>query len=146
MNIAIGSDHAAFLLKEEIKKFLIENGHNVKDFGANSCHNPVDYPDIAQEVAKVVANCEFEKGIILCGTGIGASIAANKVKGIRAALCNDVVSAKLSREHNDANILAMGGRIIGSLTANEIVKAWLVAEFKGDRHQRRLDKIKKIEE
>lgn len=144
MNIAIGSDHGGYILKEEIKLWLTEKGYKFEDFGAYSLDS-CDYPDIAYKVAKAVAEGSCSKGVIVCGTGIGVSIAANKVPGIRAALCHDTFSAKASREHNDANILTMGERVIGRGLALEILEAWLGASFAGGRHQRRLDLIGSIE-
>ncbi len=143
--IAIGSDHGGFELKEEIKKYLMEKGYNVKDFGVE---NPVsvDYPDIAHPVCTSIVNGECEKGILICGTGIGISISANKVKGIRAALCGDCFSARMAKEHNNANVIALGGRVIGVNLALEIVDAWLSAQFEGGRHQNRVDKIHAIEQ
>lgn len=142
--LAIGSDHGGYNLKEEIKKYLSENGIEFKDFGTYSTES-VDYPDIASKVAHAVADGQCSKGIIICGTGIGISIAANKVKGIRAALCSDVFSAKMSREHNDANILALGERVTGPGLARMIVETWLSTEFAGGRHQRRIQKITDME-
>lgn len=144
MQIAIGSDHGGWQLKETVKAVLDELKIPYRDFGTFS-RESVDYPDIALAVAEAVAAGEYDKGVIICGTGIGVSIAANKVPGIRAALCHDVFSAKATREHNDANILTMGERVIGPGLAAEIVKAWLGAEFTGGRHQRRVDKITAIE-
>jgi ribose 5-phosphate isomerase B len=145
MKIAIGSDHGGLELKNIVSQWLQENQYEVKDYGtydAQSC----DYPDIAVEVSKAVAAGEFERGILVCGTGIGMSIAANKVHGIRAALCHDAYSAKMSREHNDANILVLGQRVTGCGLALFIVETWLDTAFAGDRHQRRVDKLNKIEE
>ena len=137
--IAIASDHGGFELKQEIRKYLDERNIPYKDFGTNSTDS-CDYPVYAKEVAHAVANKEFEKGILICGTGIGISIAANKVKGIRAALCHDCFSAQATREHNDANILAMGGRVIGAGLALKIVDTFLNTEFSNDeRHKRRID-------
>lgn len=140
MIIALGSDHAGFPLKEEIKDHLQQKGIKYRDYG---CYSPesVDYPDIAETVALAVVQGQCDKGILVCGTGIGVSIAANKVPGIRAALCGDVFSAKAAVEHNDANILTMGQRVTGPGLAMEIVDAWLAASFLGDRHKRRVDKI-----
>ena len=139
--IAIASDHGGFELKEEIKKYLDENHIEYRDFGTNSKAS-CDYPAYAKEVARAVANKRFEKGILICGTGIGISIAANKVKGIRAALCHDCFSAQATREHNDANILAMGGRVIGPGLAIKIVDTFLNTEFSNDeRHMRRIRMI-----
>ncbi len=137
--IAIASDHGGFELKQEIRKYLDERNIPYKDFGTNSTDS-CDYPVYAKEVAHAVANKEFEKGILICGTGIGISIAANKVKGIRAALCHDCFSAQATREHNNANILAMGGRVIGAGLALKIVETFLNTEFSNDeRHIRRID-------
>lgn len=144
MKIAIGSDHAGFKLKEEIKKFLEEKGIEVVDFGTNS-EEKVDYPDYAIPLAESVAKGEETFGILICGTGIGMSIAANKVKGIRASLVSDVYSAHSAREHNNANILCMGGRVLGTELAKEITNAWLNAEFLGGRHERRINKIAEYE-
>lgn len=139
--IGIGSDHGGFHLKQEIIKYLEENKIQFKDYGIYN-ENSVDYPIYAKAVAKDVANNTLEKGILICGTGIGISIAANKVKGVRCALCHDVFSAKATREHNNANILAMGERVIGTGLALEIVKAFLETEFSNDeRHIRRIDLI-----
>lgn len=145
MKIAIGSDHAGYMLKEELKRWLEEWNISYHDFGTHS-PDRVDYPDYGILVARAVAKGGFEKGILICGTGIGMSIVANKVKGIRAALCRDPYEAKLSREHNDSNILALGGRILGFDLAKEIVRVWLTTEFLGGRHKVRLEKISMIEE
>lgn len=145
MKIAVGCDHGAFELKQEIIKFLESENHEVKDFGTyttDSC----DYPDIALPVAEAVAAKEYEFGILVCGTGIGIGIAANKVPGIRAALCSDTFSAHATREHNNANILTMGQRVVGVGLALDIVKTFITSEFEGDRHQNRIDKITAIEE
>jgi ribose 5-phosphate isomerase B len=146
MKIAIGSDHGGYWLKENLKIFLKTLKIDYKDFGCIS-EEAVDYPDVALKVSNEVKNGKYEKGILICGTGIGMSIVANKIKGIRAALCSDVFSAKMTREHNDANILTLGGRVIGSGLAREIVKAWLFSDFSNvKRHINRINKIKKIEE
>lgn len=145
MKIAIGCDHGGFNLKTEIIKHLKAKNIELKDFGTytvDSC----DYPDIAKEVAKEVAKREFDFGILVCGTGIGISIAANKVPGIRAALCHDTFSAHATREHNNANILTLGERVVGVGLALDIVDTFLNSKFQGERHQRRIDKITKIEE
>lgn len=142
--IAIGSDHGGFKLKAEIIKYLQENGYEVKDFGT-FCTESADYPDFGHAVAKSVRDGECQRGIVICGTGIGISVAANKVPGIRAALCTDSFMAKMSREHNDANILALGERVIGVGLALDIVETWLKTEFAGDRHRYRLNKISDIE-
>lgn len=142
--IALGADHGGYELKEAIKKHLEERGIEYKDFGTNSTES-VDYAPIAATTARAVANGECEKGILCCGTGIGISMAANKVKGIRAACCSDYFSAKYTRLHNDANILAMGGRVVGVGLALELVDVFLDTEFEGGRHQRRIDQITAIE-
>ena len=145
MKIAIGADHGGFELKEEIKKYLVENSYEVKDFGTYSTES-CDYPDFALPVAESVANNEYEFGILICGTGIGIGIAANKVPGIRAALCSDTFSAHATREHNDANILTMGQRVVGPGLALDIVKTFLTSKFEGGRHIKRIEKITEIEQ
>lgn len=145
MKIAIGCDHGAFQLKNEIIKFLESENYEFKDFGTYS-EESCDYPDIALPVAEAVTNKEYDLGILLCGTGIGIGIAANKVPGIRAALCSDTFSAHATREHNNANILTMGQRVVGTGLALDIVKIFLTTEFEGERHEKRIDKISKIEE
>jgi ribose 5-phosphate isomerase B len=142
--IAVGSDHAGFHLKSEILKYLLENGYEVKDFGVCD-ETSVDYPDYGQLVAEAIKDGICDKGIIVCGTGIGISISANKVPGIRAAVCSDTFSARMSKEHNDANILALGGRIVGVDLALDMIAAWLNANFLGERHKTRIDKISEIE-
>ena len=145
MKIAIGSDHGGFELKEYLKELLNEMGYTYTDFGTHS-PNSVDYPDVGYEVAKSVVESEHDKGILICGTGIGMSITANKVGGIRAALCSDPYSARMAKEHNDADIITMGGRVIGNGLAGDIVRAWLESDFKGEeRHKRRIEKIMRIE-
>ena len=144
MKIAVGSDHGGFLLKDEIIKHLKQKDIDFVDFGCFTTES-VDYPDIGQAVGEAVAAGEYDKGIICCGTGIGISISANKVPGIRAALCGDCYSAKVSREHNDANVLALGERVIGVELAKMIVDMWLDTEFLGGRHGRRVGKISNIE-
>lgn len=144
MKIALGSDHGGFELKNEIIKHLKEKGHEIKDFGPMT-NDSCDYPDYALPVAEAVANKEFEIGILVCGTGIGISISANKVPGVRAALCSDTFSAHSCREHNNANILALGQRVVGLGLALDIVDTFLSAEFQGGRHQNRIDKISNIE-
>ena len=143
MRIAIGSDHRGVGLKKAIMKLLDEKGHAYEDFGAYT-EESVDYPDIAIKVAKRVAKGDFEFGILICGTGIGMCITANKVKGIRAALCHDIKSARRARQHNNANILCLADEEKQE-QLNEIIDAFLTSEFEGGRHQRRLDKIKDIE-
>lgn len=144
MKITIGSDHGAVELKDAVKKVLADLDVEVDDVGTFGTDS-VDYPDIAEKVCAAVTNGKSDRGIVLCGTGIGISIAANKIHGIRCALCNDVYSAKMSRKHNDANVLAMGGRVIGHGSAEEIVRAWIATEFEGGRHERRVNKISKLE-
>lgn len=144
MKIAIGCDHGGVELKEEIKKYLFEAGYETKDFGTNS-NESCDYPDYAILVAEAVAAKEFDFGILICGTGIGIGIAANKIPGIRAALCSDTFSAHATREHNDANILTIGQRVVGPGLALDIVKTFLNTKFEGGRHQNRIDKIAEIE-
>ena len=145
MRITIGGDHASTALKDEVKKVLAEMNFEVNDVGTFG-NEPVDYPDIAEKVCAEVVSGKSERGIVICGTGIGISISANKIRGIRCALCNDVYSAKMSREHNDANILALGGRVIGFGPAGEIVRAWLTTDFSGgERHKRRIAKISALE-
>lgn len=145
MKITIGSDHGAVELKEEVKMVLHEfEDVRVTDVGTFGTES-VDYPDIAEKVCADVVSGKADRGIVLCGTGIGISIAANKIDGIRAALCGDVYSAIMSRKHNDANVLAMGGRVTGIGPAGEIVRAWVCTEFEGGRHARRVDKIMALE-
>ena len=145
MFVAIGSDHGGFNLKAEIKNLLTELQIEFRDVGTHS-GEAIDYPDVAQEVGQAVVSGECTHGILICGTGIGISIAANKIKGIRAALCHDVFSAQMAREHNNANILTMGERVIGPGLARMIVSTWLTTEFAGGRHGRRVDKISNMEE
>ena len=142
--IAIGSDHGGYELKEHVKKHLEERGIEVKDFGVFS-EESVDYPDCARPVCEAVLSGEYERGILFCGTGIGISMAANKFDGIRAALCGDVFSAKMAKEHNNANIICLGGRVTGRELAFMIVDTFLDAQFQGGRHQNRIDKIHAIE-
>ncbi len=145
MRIAIASDHGGIHIREEIKQLMDEMGLQYEDFGCE-CNTSVDYPDYALPVAEKVAAGEFDRGILICGTGIGMSIAANKVKGIRCALVHDAFSAKATREHNDSNMLAMGERVIGPGLARDIAKIWLTTEFEGGRHENRVGKIKSYEE
>ena len=146
MKITIGGDHGAVELKEEVKMVLHEfEDVRVTDVGTFGTES-VDYPDIAEKVCADVVSGKADRGIVLCGTGIGISIAANKIDGIRAALCGDVYSAIMSRKHNDANVLAMGGRVTGIGPACEIVRAWVCTEFEGGRHARRVDKIMALEQ
>ncbi|HEX7056737.1 MAG TPA: ribose 5-phosphate isomerase B [Bacilli bacterium] len=146
MKIAIGADHGGYELKKEIVAFLEKNGHTVEDVGCD-CEKSVDYPDYAVPVCTKVIAREADRGILICGTGIGMSIAANKMPGIRCALVHDVFSAKATREHNDSNVLAMGARVIGPGLAEEIVKTWIGTEFsREERHKNRISKIKAIED
>ena len=141
MKIIIGSDHAGFDLKEKYKNLLSgELGYEVTDVGAYSADS-IDYPDIAQKVAGAISSGEFEKGVLICGSGIGMSIAANRFKGINAALCHNILTAELCRKHNNANILVVGARITGDVLALEILKAYLKTDFEGGRHKMRVDKI-----
>lgn len=144
MRIAIGADHAGFVLKEHFKQTLVRLGHVVDDHGTTS-EAPVDYPPICLSVARAVAEGQADRGIVLGGSGQGEQIAANKVAGVRAALCNDLYTARLSRQHNDANVLSMGGRIVAFGLADEILTLWLATPFEGGRHQRRIDQISQAE-
>lgn len=144
MRIALGSDHGGFKLKEAIKEHLTKKSIEIKDFGTFTTES-VDYPDLGMAVAESVAKGDYDKAILCCGTGIGISISANKVPGIRCALCGDTFSAKMSIEHNNANILALGERVIGLGLALEIVDTWLEAQFQGGRHGNRIGKISEIE-
>lgn len=144
MKIAISSDHGGNNLRKEVVRLLDELGMEYKDFGPQT-DDSVDYPDYAAPVANAVANGEYDRGILICGTGIGMSIAANKVKGIRCALVHDLFSAKATRGHNNSNVLAMGERVIGPGLAREIAKTWLTEEFEGGRHQQRVQKISDLE-
>ena len=141
--IHIASDHAGYALKTHLVQFLAQKGINVVDDGTNSTDS-CDYPVLAHKLCGAV-EAEQGMGILICGTGIGISIAANKIHGIRAALCNDVYSARMSREHNNANVLAMGGRVTGFGPAGEIVRVWMTTEFAGGRHERRVNKIMALE-
>ena len=143
--IAIGSDHAAFEFKEIIKQYLEECGYEVMDFGTFS-YEKVDYCDYGFQVGKAIARGECEKGLLFCGTGIGISISANKVKGIRAIVCSEPYSAKLSRQHNDTNVLALGARVVGVELAKMIIDIWLTTDFEGGRHAERVKKISRFEE
>ncbi|GAB4541100.1 MAG: ribose 5-phosphate isomerase B [Thermodesulfovibrionia bacterium] len=145
MRILIGCDHAGVALKREILPILDELSIDYEDVGTSD-ELSVDYPDFGEKVASAVSKGEFERGILICGTGIGMSIVANKFPNVRAALCNDIYSASMSRLHNDANILILPGRVIEKEKAREIVRIWFTTPFEGGRHQRRLDKIKAIEE
>lgn len=140
MKIAMACDHGGLRLKNVLKEYLLDNGYEVEDFGTNS-EDSCDYPDYAGKAAKAVASGACDKGVVVCGTGIGVSITANKVNGIRCALCHDVFSAKATCAHNDSNMIAMGQRVIGEGLALEILKAWLSTEFEGGRHVQRIEKM-----
>jgi ribose 5-phosphate isomerase B len=144
MRIAIGADHAGFPLKEHLVATLVRLGHDVDDRGTFS-ETPVDYPPICADVARAVAAGRADRGIVIGGSGQGEQITANKIRGTRAALCNDLYTARMSREHNDANVLALGGRIVAFGLADEIVALWLMTPFEGGRHKRRVDQITEIE-
>ena len=143
-SVALGADHAGWELKEALKAWLIDQGHQVLDVGTHS-PDPVDYPDYAEQVAEAVTVAKVERGILVCGTGIGMAITANKVPGVRAAACSDLYTARMSREHNDTNVLALGGRLMGREMALEIVRAWIETGFAGGRHSGRVDKIGAVE-
>ena len=145
MKIGLASDHGGYNLKLEILKYLNEKGIDCVDFGPDNSLESVDYPIFGERVANAVISKEVDYGIVCCGTGIGISLAANKVKGIRCAVVSDVFSAKMSKAHNDANMLSLGERVLGKGLALEIVEAWISTEFEGDRHSRRVDMIKEIE-
>jgi len=144
MKIAIGSDHGGLALKESIKPFLVERGHEVVDFGTETTAS-CDYPIYGERVGEAVSFGDCDRGIAICGTGLGISMAVNKVPGIRGALCTNEFMAEMSREHNDANVLVLGARVLGEGLAMRIVKVWLETEFAGDRHQRRIEGITAIE-
>jgi ribose 5-phosphate isomerase B len=144
MRIAIGSDHAGFRLKEHLRDQLEAGGHDVVDLGTDS-EEPVDYPPICAAVGREVVARRVERGIVLGGSGQGEQISANKVRGVRAALCNDLYTAEFSRRHNDANVLSIGARIVGEGLADEILRVWLTTDFEGGRHQRRIDEITELE-
>ena len=143
--IALGSDHAGFPLKEELRRYLQDQGYAVLDLGTDSTES-VDYPQFAAKVAHAVVGGTADLGLLCCGTGIGVAISANKVRGVRAASVSEPASARLAREHNDANVLCLGARIVGIELAREIVHAWVTASFQGGRHQRRVDQIRDLEE
>ncbi|MBQ4109391.1 MAG: ribose 5-phosphate isomerase B [Clostridia bacterium] len=144
MKIAIGSDHGGVELKETLKIYLTELGHTYDDCGTNS-HDSVDYPDIAKEVCSKIVNKDCDFGILVCGTGIGMSIAANKIDGIRAAVCSDEFSARMTKSHNNSNVICFGQRVIGDELAKSVLTAYMEAEFMGGRHQVRVDKITSLE-
>jgi ribose 5-phosphate isomerase B len=144
MRIAIGADHAGFALKEHLVATLTRLGHDVDDRGTFT-NEPVDYPPICADVGRAVAAGRVDRGIVLGGSGQGEQMAANKIRGVRAALCNDLYTARMSREHNDANVLAMGGRIVAFSLADEITAVWLSTPFEGGRHTRRVEQISELE-
>lgn len=145
IRIAVGSDHAGFALKESVRAYLQGKGCSVEDCGVHSLE-PADYPDYAERVATRVAHAEAQWGVLICGTGLGVSIAANKVEGIRAALCNNTLLARFARAHNNANVLAMGGRIVDEAQARNILDTWFSTSFAGGRHEQRVEKIAAIEQ
>jgi ribose 5-phosphate isomerase B len=144
VRVAIGSDHAGFSLKEQLTSFLKDEGHEVEDFGTHS-EEPTDYPPVCAAVGRAVRDGKADRGVVLGGSGQGEQIAANKVRGVRAALCNDLTLAIKSRAHNDANVIAMGARVVAPDLAMEILKTWLEASFEGGRHERRIRQIEEIE-
>ncbi len=146
MHLVIGSDHAGFILKDELKKRLSKEGHEIVDVGTDNDQNPVDYPDYAESVGMTINKDQAERGILICGSGVGASVAVNKISGIRAGLCHDTYSAHQGVEHDAMNVLVLGGRVIGLEMAHELVKTFLNAQFTGEeRHRRRLEKINLLE-
>lgn len=145
MKIAIGNDHVAVAMKNHIMEYLRQKGHEVVNFGTDE-ETQANYPVYSEKVAKAVVSGECDKGILICGTGVGISIAANKIKGVRCVVCSEPYSARLSRQHNNTNIVAFGARVIGIATAEDIVDAFLSAEFEGGRHQTRVDMIAQLEE
>lgn len=145
MKIGIANDHSGIEMKQEITAFLQERGHEVVNFGTDK-NESCDYPIYGEKVGRAVASGEVDRGILICGTGLGISLAANKVHGVRAVVCSEPCTARLSRQHNDANVLAFGARIVGLELAKMIVETWLVAEFEGGRHKRRVDMIMEIED
>lgn len=145
MKVAVASDHRGFAAKQQIKSILTQLGHEYTDFGTND-NNPIDYPDLAYLAATSVAQKQADRGILICATGLGMSIAANKIKGIRAVLCHDELSAQISRDHNDANVLCISGDQINEVLLRKMVEVWLNTEFSGGRHERRVRKIAAIEE
>ena len=146
MKIAIGCDHRGFHLKEKVRELLVSKGHAVEDAGADNGTDPVDYPDYGKVVASKVSKGEVDRGILICGTGIGMSLTANKYHGVRAATCPDEITAEISRRHNDLNVLCLSGDMLSPNSAERIVNAWLSTEFEGGRHSRRIGKIAEIEE
>jgi ribose 5-phosphate isomerase B len=145
LKIALGADHAGFALKDKVREYLAKKGYEVEDHGTNSA-NSVDYPDFAERVAKRVSSKSVDFGVLVCGTGLGMELAANKVPGIRATPCNDTLSAHFARSHNNANVLTMGSRIIDEATAQKILDTWFSTAFEGGRHERRVEKIAAIDQ
>jgi len=145
MKIALGCDHGGFELKKDLQFYLEERGIEVVDFGTGD-ETPVDYPEIGRAVAEKISSGEIPRGILICGTGIGMSLVANRFPGVRATLCHDLYTARMSREHNDSNVLVLGGRLLGKGIAREILQVWLKAEFQGGNHRRRLDEIAALDE
>ncbi len=145
MKVAIGSDHRGFEAKQQIKSIISQLGHECLDVGSDD-NSPTDYPDLAYLAAMAVSKGDADRAILACGTGIGMSITANKIKGVRAALCHDELSAQISRHHNDANVLCLSGDLLGEVLLRKIVEIWLKTDFRGGRHQRRVNKITAIEE
>lgn len=145
MKMVLGSDHAGFELKVDLRAYLSEQNIAICDMGVAE-ETPADYPEIARAVAEKISRKEFERGILVCGSGIGMSIVANRFPGVRAALCHDLYTARMSREHNDANLLVLGGRLIGKGLAREMIKVWLESTFQGGHHQRRLDQIESLDQ
>ena len=145
IRIAVGADHAGFALKEKVREYLLSRGYEVEDHGTNSAES-VDYPDYAERVARRVATKAVTFGVLFCGAGIAMAIVANKVAGVRAAPCNDTLTAALAREHNNANVLSLGGRTVDEMTARKILDTWLATPYAGGRHERRLSKISAIEQ
>ncbi len=145
IRVAVGSDHAGYPLKERVRQYLERKGFDVEDAGTNST-NSVDYPDFAEKVAGRVASGQVDFGVLMCGTGIGVALSANKVPGVRAATCNETISARFARSHNNANVLAMGGRLVDAATADKILDTWFRTPFEGGRHERRVEKISSIEQ
>ena len=146
MRVAVGADHAGFSLKQDLASYLQKSGHEVRDVGAHSIDPGDDYPDYAEAVAQAVVTGQAERGVLVCGSGVGASVAANKIPGIRAGLCHDTYSAHQGVEHDDMNLLVLGGRVVGAALAQELVHAFVNAKFSGeDRHRRRVNKVKALE-
>ncbi|MBI3013762.1 MAG: ribose 5-phosphate isomerase B [Candidatus Tectomicrobia bacterium] len=143
LEVAIAADHAGYPLKEDLKNFLKNKGYTPIDLGTHSA-DPVDYPDFADPLARGISNGDYERGILICGTGIGMSMTANRFPGVRAALVQDAETARLSREHNDANVLVLGGRVTPFESAREILEVWLATEFAGGRHERRIQKMERL--